>query len=113
MHLLEDIQTLEQSKKILRRLYLVVFVLEQAGIIEHGYAYSNYVLLQPLDMIVSAIFQEVPNLNMFPEESVEVLLNRLDKVYIHTAHTRRQEMYQIAVTRFNDREQEPRLFARP
>ena len=93
--------SLEQSKKILRRLYLVVFVLEQAGIIEHGCAYSNYILKQPLDVIISAIFQEVPNLNMFPEESVEVLLNRLDKVYIRTSHTRRQEMYHSAIKRFD------------
>ena len=91
----------EHGKKVLRRLYLVVFVLEQAGIIEHGYAYSNYVLRQPLDVIISAIFQEVPNLNMFPEESVEVLLNRLDKVYIRTAHMHRQEMYQFALKRFD------------
>lgn len=92
--------SLEHSKKVLRRLYLVVFVLEQAGIIEHGSAYSNYVLRQPLDVIIGAIFQEVPNLNMFPEESVEILLNRLDKVYIRTAHMRRQEMYQFAIKRF-------------
>lgn len=94
--------TAEQAKKVLRRLYLVVFVLEQAEVIEHGYAYSHYVLKLPLDVIVSAIFQEVPRLRMFPEESVEALLNRLDSVYIRNLHKRRQEVYSLAVNRFGE-----------
>lgn len=91
----------EHAKKVLRRLYLVVFVLEQSGVIEHGYAYSNYILKQPLDVIVSAIFQEVPRLRMFPEESVEALLNRLDDVYIKNLHRRRRELYAQAISRFD------------
>ena len=92
----------EQAKKVLRRIYLVVFVLEQVDVIEHGYAYSHYVLKQPLNVIISAIFQEVPRLRMFPEESVEALLNRLDTVYIKNLHTRRREMFHDAVTRFGE-----------
>ncbi|OHS98758.1 hypothetical protein TRFO_08775 [Tritrichomonas foetus] len=97
--------TPDHAKKVLRRQYLVVFVLEQCGVIEHGYAYSHYMLKQPLDVIVSAIFQEVPRLRMFPEESVEALLNRLDDVYIKNLHRRRMELYHQAVNRF-DQEQE-------
>lgn len=96
--------SLEHSKKVLRRLYLVVFVLEQIGIIKHGHAYSHYILQEPLDVITSAIFEEVPNLGMFGDESVEILLNKLDKVYIATIHNRRREMYQSAVNRFSMQE---------
>ncbi|OHT04608.1 hypothetical protein TRFO_27875 [Tritrichomonas foetus] len=90
----------EHAKKVLRRLYLVVFVLEQSGVIEHGYAYSNYMLKQPLDVIVSTIFQEVPRLKMFPEESIEALLNRLDDIYIQSIHKRRRELFSLAISRF-------------
>lgn len=90
----------EHAKKVLRRLYLVVFVLEQLGVVSHGYGHSQYVLKLPLDMIVTAIFQEVPRLRMFPEESVEALLNRLDLVYIRNVHARRREIYANAVKRF-------------
>ena len=91
----------EQAKKVLRRLYLVVFVLEQVGLLVHGFEYSSYVLKQPLDVILTAIFQEVPRLCVFPEESVEALLNRLDTVYIRSLHKARHETYLTAVQRFN------------
>ena len=91
----------EHAKKVLRRLYLVVFVLEQSGVIEHGYAYSHYTLKQPLDVIVTTIFQEVPRLRMFPEESVEALLNRLDEIYVKNLHRRRRELYLLAISRFD------------
>ncbi|OHT04137.1 hypothetical protein TRFO_06450 [Tritrichomonas foetus] len=91
----------EHSRKILRRLYLVVFVLEQCGVIEHGFAYSNYSIKQPLDVIITAIFQEVPRLRQFPDGSIEALLNRLDDVYIRNLHRRRADLYQQAVERFN------------
>ena len=92
--------TPEQAKKVLRRLYLVVFVLEQVGLLVHGFEYSSYVLKQPLDVILTAIFQEVPRLGVFPEESVEALLNRLDRVYIRSLHKARNETYMAAVHRF-------------
>lgn len=88
-------------KKILRRLYLVVFVLEQIGVIEHGFAYSNYVIKQPLDLIISEIFREVARAGLFPEDSVEALLNRLDIVYIRNLHMGRRESYISATKRFN------------
>lgn len=99
----------DHAKKVLRRLYLVVFVLEQIGVLSHGYAHSQYVLKLPLDMIVSSVFQEVPKLRMFPEESVEALLNRLDLVYIRNVHARRREVYAIAVKRFGTAETEQEL----
>ena len=91
----------DQAKKILRRLYLIVFVLEQAGLLEHGYEHSNYILKQPLDIIITAVFQESLRLRMFPEGSVESLLKKLDRVYITTLHQRRREYYQIAIKRFD------------
>ncbi|KAH0788919.1 hypothetical protein GPJ56_007131 [Histomonas meleagridis] len=90
----------DQAKKILRRLYLIVFVLEQVGVIEHGFAYSHYVLKQPLNIIIPSIFQEVARLRLFPDESVEALLNRIDDVYIKVIHHGRKETYSIAVRRF-------------
>ena len=96
----------EHAKKILRRLYLVVFVLEQCNVIEHGFAYSNYSLKQPLDVIISAIFQEVPRLRQFPDGSVESLLNRLDDIYIKNLHRRRKDLYLQAIDRFNDNQQQ-------
>ncbi|KAH0790786.1 hypothetical protein GPJ56_005207 [Histomonas meleagridis] len=91
----------EQAKKILRRLYLIVFVLEQVGVLEHGFAYSQYVLKQPLSVIIPSIFQEVARLRLFPDESVEALLNRIDDVYIKVIHHGRKESYSIAVKRFS------------
>lgn len=90
----------DQAKKVLRRLYLVVFVLEHAGIIEHGNAYSLYTLKLPLDVIVSTVFQETSRLSMYPEGSIESLLNRLDSVYIKNLHRRRKELYNQATHRF-------------
>lgn len=87
--------------KILRRLYLVVFILEQIGVVEHGYAYSNYIIKQPLDIIIDAIYQEVSKSGMFPEDSVEALLNRFDLVYIKNLQLGRRESYIIATKRFN------------
>lgn len=90
----------EQAKKVLRRLYLVVFVLEHSGIIEHGNAYSLYTIKLPLDVIISTIFQEASRLTMFPEGSLESLLNRLDDVYVKNLHRRRIEIYTHAAHRF-------------
>lgn len=89
------------ARKILRRLYLVVFVLEQMKIIEHGNLYSTYTIRQPMSMIISTVFQKIPNLNIFPEESVECLLNRLDSVYVRSAHSRRYDCYRLALDRFD------------
>lgn len=95
----------EHAKKVLRRLYLVVYILEQIGILDHGYQFSNYLLKLPLDLIISTIFQESPRLPIYPEESIEALLNRLDSVYINTLHAQRREMYQKALTRFGTSDQ--------
>lgn len=90
----------EQAKKVLRRLYLVVFVLEHAGIIEHGNAYSLYTLKMPLDVIINTIFQETSRLSMFPDGSIESLLSRLDGVYVKNLHRRRMELFNQAAHRF-------------
>ena len=94
-------QTQEQAKKILRRLYSIVFVLEQLNIIEHGVSHSEYILKEPLDLIISSIFQEIFKMNLFPEDSVEALLNRFDLVYIKNLQLGRRESYIIATKRFN------------
>ena len=79
---------------------LIVFVLEHAGIIEHGNAYSLYSIKLPLNVIISTIFQEASRLSMFPDGSIESLLSKLDDVYVKNLHRRRMELYNQATRRF-------------
>jgi hypothetical protein len=90
----------DQAKKILRRLYLVVFVLEQLQIVEHGFGYSQYILRLPLDSIVEAVFEEIARSVPFPEGSEQALINRFDGEYIRNVHKHRIEGYMEAVARF-------------
>ena len=92
----------DQVKKILRRLYLIVFILIQVGLLEHGNEHSLYILIQPLDLIISTIFQETLRLKMFPHGTIEELLNRLDANYLKNLHQRRLEEYRTSLNRFNN-----------
>lgn len=88
-----------QIQKVLRRLYSVVFILEQIGVVRHLSESCHYLLQQPIELIVAAVFQEVPKLHMFPAESIEALLNRFNDVYIKTLHKKRHELYLTEVER--------------
>lgn len=94
----------DQVKKILRRLYLIVFILIHIGVLEHGNEHSLYILIQPLDLIISTIFQETLRLKMFPHGSIEELLNRLDTNYLKNLHKRRLEEYKNLLVRFEKQE---------
>jgi len=97
-------ETEGQAKKILRRLYLVVFVLEKLQIVQHGFGHSQYILKLPLDAITNAIFDEIGRSPPFRVGSVQASMNRFDQDYIK--HTRAQRMrgYVAAVRRFGLRE---------
>jgi hypothetical protein len=86
----------QHSKRILRRLYLVVFLLVQLEIIEHGYGYSEYVLKLPLENILTRILQELDTGRPFAPGSIESALNRIDADYIRRLHKRRNDAYTAA-----------------
>jgi hypothetical protein len=88
-----------QSKRILRRLYSVVFVLQQLEILERGTGRSEYWLKLSLDSIVDGIFATLETERPFAPGSIESLMNRLDADYIRTVQKKHADAYAEATRR--------------
>jgi hypothetical protein len=94
--------SLHRSKKILRRLYSVVFVLEQLEILERGAARSEYWLKLSLDSIVEGIFKRLESERPFLPGSIALLMNRFGRGYIRRVQTGHADAYAEAVRRFRE-----------
>lgn len=87
----------EKSKPILRRLYLVAFLLERIGILKHAQKVGECMINTDLKALQKKTFMELSKERAFPPDCIEYQLNRFDDLYISRLKTERksQFIYQI------------------
>lgn len=78
-------------KPILRRLYLVAFLLERVGLFRHEQKMGDYEITVDVPHICATILVELVREGRFPPSSVEYRLNRFDQNYLKVAYRDRQE----------------------
>ncbi|EAX81440.1 hypothetical protein TVAG_554920 [Trichomonas vaginalis G3] len=98
---------------LLRRLYLAAFFLEQLGLISHSLKIGSYQLNLDADTIVKATFDDMKKRMLFPINSIEMQLQRIDNSFIAELKSMRymillqkMRLEKIPVTSAMDEEQE-------
>lgn len=84
-------QKRSSSHKLLRRLYLAAFCLEQIGLIARSKKTGSYKILLDTDGIVSTAFNNLHKQNVFPKDSVPSLMKKIDKSYYLSLQKERRE----------------------
>jgi hypothetical protein len=92
----------EHSRKTLRRLYMVVFVLEQLHILQRDVVYSQYLITLPVVKVVNEIFDDLSRTRPFLPGSIQSMVNRFDEGYVQNLHKQRMETYEAAIGRFGE-----------
>lgn len=80
-----------QQKPILRRLYLVAFLLERIGLLKHKQKMSDYEIDVNIEAVSLTTFQELSREGLFPPTSIEYHLNRFDGNFFRALFRQRQE----------------------
>lgn len=88
------IMTQKRSKmgRLLRRLYLAAFFLEQIGIISHAYHIGGYRLAIDTNEIISSAFANMKARYVFPINSIASQLHTIDSSYINEIKSARREL---------------------
>ena len=81
----------KREKPILRRLYLVTFLLERLGIIKHSLLNAEYEFIRDLNKIINETCQKMAKTREFPPESILNLMNRVPPNIIKKLHKSRLE----------------------
>ena len=80
-----------QQKQILRRLYLVAFLLERIGLLKHKQKIGDYEINANVEAICLESLQELSREGMFPPSSVEYHLNRFDENFVRALFRQRED----------------------
>ncbi|OHT09721.1 hypothetical protein TRFO_21226 [Tritrichomonas foetus] len=80
----------EHSKPILRRLYLVAFLLERIGILTHSQKIGEYSLNENIEKITEQSLTDLAKENKFSPDSIEFQLSRFGKNYMMKLYKSRQ-----------------------
>ena len=72
-----------KMSRLLRRLYLAAFFLEQINVLSHTSQIGSYKILIDTDSIIQSAFDELKLRNYLPSLSVAAQLNRIDKSYVN------------------------------
>lgn len=81
----------ERSKPILRRLYLVAYLLEHIGLLKHAQKIGEYEINADVIQISKESFVELQEEGEFSPDSIEYSLNRFDGNFMKKTHTERRE----------------------
>lgn len=87
------------SKQVLRRLYLVAYLLEQLGILTHTTIRGVYRCELNLKEIITDSINELIKQRIVPDISIEMLLSRVDDAYILSILDRRQLIYNSIISK--------------
>ena len=72
----------EKARPILRRLYLVAFLLERTGLVSHSQKIGEYIIDANILAIQKNTFLTLKQDGIFPAYSVEFMLSRIDDVFL-------------------------------
>ncbi|KAH0791803.1 hypothetical protein GPJ56_004297 [Histomonas meleagridis] len=81
----------EKSKPMLRRLYLVSFLLERIGIMKHSTKVGECQIDVDLNQTMKTTFETMSKNSEFPPDCIEHQLNRFDDLYITRLRIDRRE----------------------
>ena len=92
-------------KPILRRLYLVAFLLERVGLFRHKQKMGDYEILADVELTCKNSLTELSREGRFPPSSIEYRLNRFDDNYMRVVSDARQkQLRDIAAAKMPDNE---------
>lgn len=80
-------------KPVLRRLYLVAFLLERVGLLKHVHKVGDYEITVNVKEICEASLMDLLRDGRFPPTCVEFMLNRFGVNYMTTIHAHRRESF--------------------
>lgn len=81
----------DKAKPILRRLYLVAYLLEHIGIFKHASKIGEYEISADVIQISKETFSELQNDGEFNPKQIEFCMNRFDSNYLNATHSERRE----------------------
>lgn len=84
----------DHSKPVLRRLYLVAYLLEHIGILRHAQCIGEYELDADIDEIASSVLAGLARDGEFPPDTIEYRMNRLDGKFLRRLHEQRREEFE-------------------
>lgn len=76
-------QKRSKMSRLLRRLYLAAFFLEQIGVITHSLLIGSYDLVLDSQKIINNAFAEMKSKLVFPFNSIASQLHKIDDNYLH------------------------------
>lgn len=82
-------------KPIIRRLYLVAFLLERIGLFRHDQKIGDYRILIAVDEVCRTNLVRMGREKRFAAESIDGYLNRLDEPYLRAVFGNRKEMLEV------------------
>ena len=92
----------EKLKPILRRLYLVSFLLERIGIMKHSNKVGQCQINADLSQVMKNTFETMSKNGEFPPDCIEHQLNRFDDLYITRLRIdRREQLFNHLQARVN------------
>ena len=80
----------ESSKPILRRLYLVTFLLERIGILKHSQKIGEYSINEDIEAITQRTITNMQREEKFSPDSIEFQLSRFGNNYMESLYSKRQ-----------------------
>ena len=83
----------EKSKPVLRRLYLVAYLLEHIGLLRHTQKNGEYQITIDLNMITAEVMTELIREHEFPPDSIEYQLSRIDANFVKNLQEQRREEF--------------------
>ena len=79
----------ERSKPVLRRLYLVAYLLEHIGVLQHAQRIGEYELEADVDTVSTSVISGLAREGEFPPDTIEYRMKRLDASFIRRVHEQR------------------------
>ena len=92
-------------KPILRRLYLVAYLLERIGLFKHSQKIGEYVIDVDVRSVCRHSLEELAKADEFPPDSIEYQLNRFDDNYLDTVYTARRDVFVNMIRKGNRSQQ--------
>lgn len=80
----------ERSKAVLRRLYLVAYLLEHTGLLKHTQKIGEYTISEDLPAVTRRVIEEIVGEGEYPPDRIENKLNRIDANFVRNLHEHRR-----------------------
>ncbi|OHT10401.1 hypothetical protein TRFO_20366 [Tritrichomonas foetus] len=87
----------QSEKQLLRRLYLVTYMLEKIKILRHGSRIGEYEITCDVRKLSKMAFEELANKGEFPPDSIEFQLNRFTDDFLDRMHNNRFYEFNVLI----------------